>query len=130
MNLLSKILCSKSLLMLGNHCFVSYRYVSSLENTLFYLLPFQILAENPQYSSDDELDTLVSIRTPSFSSFSVYSHDLFCVTLQIRQEKPYYSPNPELDSLVSISFFYVVLHDNSQCFGNRKILSVGYIPTI
>ncbi|GFR20544.1 hypothetical protein TNCT_737421, partial [Trichonephila clavata] len=36
----------------------------------------EILAENPQYTSDDELDTL------------------------IRQEKPYYSPNPELDSLM------------------------------
>lgn len=40
--------------------------LSSLAFFLLYLLTFQILAENPQYSSDDELDTLVSIEHRSF----------------------------------------------------------------
>lgn len=69
------------------------------------------MAENPQYSPDDELDTLVSIKSPNLLFLSLcVSRPFFCVTLQIRQEKPYYSPNPELDSLVSMRLFYVVLH--------------------
>lgn len=80
------------------------------------------MTEYPQYTSNEELDSLVSI--PSFlcktfttgllllfplspspplpPRFSLSAPSFFVYLFQIRQEKPYYLPNPELDSLVSI----------------------------